>query len=96
VYSSWKKSLSRGQLEKASKKIAERLTSLFGMNSPEFYDKNVFAALVSTLREQCLIETTEDGTLRHSENSIALQLKINDLVWPEIAQHLARLNSVKI
>ena len=90
------KSLSRGQLEKASKKIAERLSSLFGMNSPEFYDKNVFTALVSTLREQRLIETTEDGTLRHSENSIALQLKINDLVWPEITQHLAQLSSAKI
>jgi hypothetical protein len=51
---------------------------------------------VSTLREQRLIETTEDGTLRHSENSIALQLKINDLVWPEIAQHLAQLSSLKI
>ena len=85
------KSISRGELEKASRKIAERLSSLYGMSSPEFYDKNVFAALVTTLREQSLIESTDDGTLRHSENSIALQEKISELVWPEITQHLARL-----
>ena len=87
------KNISRGQLEKASRKIAERLSSLYGMNSPEFYDKNVFSALVTALREQSLVESTDDGALRHSKNSIELQDKINDLVWPEITQHLARLES---
>ena len=41
------KSLSRSQLEKQSTVIAERLSSLYGMSSPEFYDKNVLSAFVN-------------------------------------------------
>ncbi len=86
--------ISRGQLEKTSRKIAERLSSLYGMSSPEFYDKNVFSCLVTALREQELVVSTEDGTLKHSDNSRALQADINQLVWPEISQHLLQLESV--
>ena len=86
--------ISRGQLEKTSRKIAERLSSLYGMSSPEFYDKNVFSCLVTALREQELVISTEDGTLKHSDNSRALQADINQLVWPEISQHLLQLESV--
>ncbi|MBT0586204.1 glycerol-3-phosphate 1-O-acyltransferase PlsB [Alteromonas oceanisediminis] len=86
--------INRGELEKQSRQMAEHLSTLYGMSSPEFYDKNVFAALVTTLREQSLVESTDEGTLRHSDNSRALQHQINQLVWPEITQHLAQLKSL--
>lgn len=86
--------ISRGSLEKSSRKIAERLSSLYGMKSPEFYDKNVFSCLVSALREQGLVESTDDGTLKHSESSQSLQSDVNLLVWPEISQHLSQLDKV--
>ncbi|MDM7862248.1 glycerol-3-phosphate 1-O-acyltransferase PlsB [Alteromonas sp. ASW11-36] len=88
------KTISRGQLEKVSRTIAERLSSLYGMSSPEFYDKNVFSCLVTALREQGLVESTDDGTLQHSDSSRALQEEINQLVWPEITQHLLQLEEI--
>ncbi|MCX8739471.1 glycerol-3-phosphate 1-O-acyltransferase PlsB [Gilliamella sp. B2824] len=45
-------SISRATLEKEGRLIAERLSVLHGINAPEFFDKGVFATLVSSLREQ--------------------------------------------
>lgn len=45
-------SISRATLEKEGRLIAERLSILHGINAPEFFDKGVFATLVSSLREQ--------------------------------------------
>ncbi|TEA28210.1 glycerol-3-phosphate 1-O-acyltransferase PlsB [Candidatus Schmidhempelia bombi] len=44
--------MSRGMLEKESRRIAERLSILYGINAPEFFDKGVFATLTNTLKEQ--------------------------------------------
>ncbi|WP_100657951.1 glycerol-3-phosphate 1-O-acyltransferase PlsB [Alteromonas flava] len=84
--------ISRGELERQSREIAERLSALYGMNSPEFYDKNVFSCLVTALREQDMLRSADDGSLQHSDNSKILQTEINQLVWPEISQHLLQLN----
>ena len=85
------KSLGRSQLEKQSTIIAERLSSLYGMSSPEFYDKNVLGAFVNALRENKLLTTLDDGTLEFSEDSMALKEVITPLVWPEIVQHLEKI-----
>lgn len=89
------KSLGRSQLEKQSTIVAERLSSLYGMSSPEFYDKNVLSSFVNGLRENKLLTTLEDGTLEFSEDSLALKKAITPLVWPEIAQHLENIEQTK-
>jgi glycerol-3-phosphate O-acyltransferase len=85
------KSIARSQLEKQSCVIAERLSTLYGMSSPEFYDKNVLGSFVNALRENKLLNTLESGTLEFSEDSLALKEAIIELVWPEIAQHLEKI-----
>ena len=85
------KSLARAQLERQSTAVAERLSILFGMHSPEFYDKNVLATFVNALRENKLLLSNDDGSLGFSESSLALKEAIMPLVWPEIAQHLEHI-----
>ncbi|MFQ3251285.1 MAG: glycerol-3-phosphate O-acyltransferase [Glaciecola sp.] len=85
------KSLARTQLEKQSCVVAERLSTLYGMSSPEFYDKNVLGSFVNALRENKLLNTLDSGTLEFSEDSRALKEAIMELVWPEIAQHLEKI-----
>jgi glycerol-3-phosphate O-acyltransferase len=85
------KTIGRAQLERQSTHLAERLSSLFGMHSPEFYDKNVLATFVNALKENQHVHTSEDGSLEFSESSLELKKAIMPLVWPEIAQHLERL-----
>ncbi len=85
------KTIARSHLEKQSCLIAERLSTLYGMSSPEFYDKNVLGSFVNALRENKLLNTLDSGTLEFSEDSLALKEAIMELVWPEIAQHLEKI-----
>jgi glycerol-3-phosphate O-acyltransferase len=85
------KTIGRSQLERQSTMVAERLSILFGMHSPEFYDKNVLGTFVNALRENKLVHSSEDGSLAFDDASLALKDAIMPLVWPEIAQHLERI-----
>ncbi len=80
--------ISRGALEKTSRQVAERLSALYGLSSPEFYDKNVLSSFITALRENHWIDTAEDGALKYSEECEALRKDVMDLVWPEMTQHL--------
>ncbi|MBU2978382.1 glycerol-3-phosphate 1-O-acyltransferase PlsB [Alteromonas sp. C1M14] len=80
--------ISRSALERNSRQVAERLSTLYGMNSPEFYDKNVLSSFISALRENHWLDSAADGSLKYSEESDALRQDVLSLVWPEITQHL--------
>jgi glycerol-3-phosphate O-acyltransferase len=84
--------ISRAALEKDSRKIAERLSELFGVSSPEFSDKNVFATLINGMRENGLVSTNEQGSLMLNDASKALDELVSELVWPEVVQHLEKLD----
>jgi glycerol-3-phosphate O-acyltransferase len=83
---------SRSDLERGSRKIAERLSKLFGVSSPEFSDKNVFATLVYGLRENGLLTSNDSGAMELNAESEALSELVNLLVYPEIVQHLQNLD----
>lgn len=83
--------ISRGELERTSRKIAQRLSSLYGVSSPEFSDKNVFASLVNGLRENNLLESDDSGALHLNEHSTAFHDLVNQIVWPEVVQHLQQI-----
>ena len=80
--------VNRSELEKQSKEIAERLSALYGISSPEFYDKNVFSAFTSALKENGWVGTDDSGHLCASEQSVSLKNDVFELIWPEIVQHL--------
>ena len=42
--------ISRGELEKESRSIAQRLSVLHGINAPEFFDKALFSTFTSALK----------------------------------------------
>ncbi|MFC4698658.1 glycerol-3-phosphate 1-O-acyltransferase PlsB [Glaciecola siphonariae] len=85
------KVIGRSQLERQSQIIAERLSALFGMHSPEFYDKNVLSSFVNALRENEHVKNQDDGNFAFSQSSLALKEAILPLVWPEIIQHLEQI-----
>lgn len=91
------KSISRGALERESKKVAERLSVLYGLSSPEFYDKNVLSSFINALKENHWLDSEKDGSLKYSEECEALREDVMALIWPEMMQHLENvaLNSDK-
>ncbi|WP_026376131.1 glycerol-3-phosphate 1-O-acyltransferase PlsB [Aestuariibacter salexigens] len=82
---------SRASLEKESRAVAERLCQLYGVDSPEYYDKSVFATLISALREQHIILSSDEGQLARSDASQALKSQVMTLIAPEVAQQLQKL-----
>ena len=54
-------SMNRSTLEKESRTLAQRLSVLHGINSPEFFDKAVFSSLVLTLRDEGYISDSGDA-----------------------------------
>lgn len=83
--------VSRSELEKKSAQFAERLAALHGINSPEFFDKNVLATFINALKENALIEADDNGQLHHTEQSVLLKMDVINLIEPEIAQRLQQI-----
>jgi glycerol-3-phosphate O-acyltransferase len=85
------RTLSRRRLEKQSGLFAERLSALHGINSPEFFDKNVLATFINALKDNGFINVSAEGKLEHSTNSEALLADVLALISPEIAQRLQQI-----
>jgi glycerol-3-phosphate O-acyltransferase len=43
--------------------MAQRMSVLYGLNSPEFFDKSLFREFIDLLRRRNVIQTSGDGTL---------------------------------
>jgi glycerol-3-phosphate O-acyltransferase len=82
------KVISRNALERESKQVAERLSVLYGLSSPEFYDKNVLSSFITALKENHWLDSSDDGSLKYSEECEGLREDVMALIWPEMMQHL--------
>jgi glycerol-3-phosphate O-acyltransferase len=83
--------IQRGVLEKQSRLFAERLSSLHGISAPEFYDKNVLSTFINALKDNALIDASDQGLLMHSEQTSELQQWVISLISPDIAQSIERI-----
>lgn len=82
-------SISRGTLEKEARLIAERLSVLHGINAPEFFDKGVFSALVSSMREQGYLDDKGDANLPKIE---AMNDILKPLITARVMQTIDEIN----
>ena len=55
------------ELEEQSTLMAERMSILFGLNAPEFFDKSLFRNFIANLQKNDVVTTDEDGRLCYSE-----------------------------
>ena len=64
--------LSRVELEKLCSQVAERLSMLYELNSPEFFDKALFKGFIEMLYDQKIIWADKKGKLTFGDalNSI--------------------------
>lgn len=85
------RTISRGRLEKQSQLFAERLSALHGINSPEFFDKNVLSTFIHALKDNDYLNASDEGQLVHTAKSEALLADVVALISPEIAQRLQQI-----
>ena len=74
-------SMNRSTLEKESRTLAQRLSVLHGINSPEFFDKAVFSSLVLTLRDEGYISDTGDA---EPEETLKVYRMLADLITSDV------------
>ena len=55
--------LTQNRLEELCQLCAERLSIIYGLRSPDFFDRKLFRGFLGTLREQGTIRVNEDGKL---------------------------------
>jgi glycerol-3-phosphate O-acyltransferase len=55
------------ELEEQSTLLAERMSILFGLNAPEFFDKTLFRSFIASMQQNGVITTDENGLLCYSE-----------------------------
>jgi glycerol-3-phosphate O-acyltransferase len=59
--------INQATLEERCQQTAQRMTLLYGLNSPEFFDRAMFANFIALLRARSVIRTGEDGRLEFDE-----------------------------
>ncbi|MFP3014447.1 MAG: glycerol-3-phosphate 1-O-acyltransferase PlsB [Arsenophonus sp.] len=74
--------INRAILEKKSRIIAKRLSVIYGINAPEFFDKTVFYTLVKTLKQEGYIN--KEGDLIIIVNIQAIYRTISKLISPDV------------
>ncbi|MEP1214560.1 MAG: glycerol-3-phosphate 1-O-acyltransferase PlsB [Marinobacter sp.] len=55
------------ELEEQSTLLAERMSILFGLNAPEFFDKTLFRSFIANMQHNGVITTDDNGLLCYSE-----------------------------
>ncbi len=59
-------------LEQRCHLMAQRMSVLYGLNSPEFFDKSLFRNFIDLLRRRNVIQASEDGRLSFGEPLLAV------------------------
>jgi glycerol-3-phosphate O-acyltransferase len=60
--------LSRTRLESLCQKSAQRLAMIYGLHSPDFFDKALFQDFIKTLREQEVLRRNSNGMLEFDDD----------------------------
>ncbi len=59
--------ISAAELEEQSTMLAERMSILFGLNAPEFFDKTLFRSFIANMQKNEVLTTDDNGLLCYSE-----------------------------
>jgi len=59
--------ITQAALEERCQQVAQRMAELYGLNSPEFFDKTMFANFIGLLRARAVIQTGGGGRLEFDE-----------------------------
>ena len=83
--------LDQAQLEQRSQQLAQRLAILFGLRTPDYYDRGLFHTYLQTLRSTGLLQADEAGRLRFVQDIVAKYRPLWQLLSPPVRHSIAQL-----
>jgi glycerol-3-phosphate O-acyltransferase len=83
-------SITQEALEQRCHLMAQRMSVLYALNSPEFFDKSLFRNFIDLLRRRKVIQASEDGLLTYGEPLLSVaadaQLVLSEQIRHSILQ----------
>jgi len=77
-------------LEQRCHLMAQRMSLLYGLNSPEFFDRSLFRNFIELLCRRDVVQASEDGTLKFGEPLLGVatdaQLVLSEQIRHDILQ----------
>ena len=80
-------------LEERCRLTAQRMTLLYGLESPEFFDKAMFRNFLELLRRRGVVRTGEDGTLHFDEALTAVAVDAQIVLSEQIRHSILQVTS---
>lgn len=80
--------ISQEQLEEQSQEFAQQLAQLFGIDTPEFFDKKILSGFICTLKQNAMINDCEQGKISGNQTTRNLSKIIAEQLAPSIASAL--------
>jgi len=83
--------LSRVSLEQMCEKSGERLSLIYGLHSPDFFNKTLFQDFIRKLRDQEVLWRNEDGLLEFDEDIVGIGADARLVLGEEIHHSIMSL-----
>jgi len=76
--------------------MAQRVSMLHELNSPEFFDKTLFRTFLDTLKANVFIETDKDGLIVFGENLLEMEQEVNQILSGQVRQSIMQITQIDI
>ncbi len=90
--------ISQPELESRSQQVAERLGTLHGIKSPEFFDPKVLSTFIAGLKQQGMVSTNDDNRLTATAELSGVYVLLNELlpadIWQSISDTVSKQKAV--
>ncbi len=87
--------LSRGRLESMCQQSAERLSMIYGLHSPDFFNKTLFHDFIRTLQDLDVLRRNEDGRIEYDEGIKSIGADARLVLGEEIRHSILSLALVE-
>ncbi len=91
LWESGSKPLSESELERRCHLVAQKISMLYGINSPDFFDRQLFRHFIDTLFKLEFIERDENGHLIFQQTFEQINLEIRILLSLEVRSTILQL-----
>jgi glycerol-3-phosphate O-acyltransferase len=85
--------LTRAALESMCQQSAQRLAMIYGLHSPDFFDKALFRDFIAQLRQQDVLRRNDDGKLEFDEDITRIGEDARLVLGEEIRHSILSLTS---
>ncbi|HRQ63983.1 MAG TPA: glycerol-3-phosphate 1-O-acyltransferase PlsB [Xanthomonadaceae bacterium] len=84
--------LSAAEVENLCHLTAQRLTLVYELNAPEYFDKALFRSFIAKLRERGVVKNDEAGKLRFEENLVQVSQDAKVILRRELRHSILKLS----